>query len=529
MDNLEGSKSPRPPLPKKDKAEETAGAGGSGLGQHMAKGAAWMVMMRFGIRMIGIVSTIILARLLLPTDFGLVALATALQFALAVMSEFSFDVALIQNRNAGRKHFDTAWTLTIIRNAILAVILIAVASPMSHFFEDDRLENVIYCLALATFIEGFQNIGIVRFLKDLRYHMEFIFMVAIKVSMFAITIPCAFMLRNYWALVAGLLGGAIMRLVLSYLMERYRPRLNLSKWREIIHFSKWLLVTNVVQYATLRSANFVLGKILGSQALGFYVMAYEISTLATSQLVAPIRRALLPGYAKLAEDPKKLGEGFIDTLALILLVGVPVAAGIGLIAEPLVLVMLSDKWIESTPLLQILALYGVLNVCTANSGPVYIALGRPAINAFIYIAGLVVLLPLLIWGTNVAGAQGAAWAMTASAAVLMATNTVTVIRLLRLSPLSIFKATWRTFVSVGVMAAAVAGLQEAWPVPDVFLERLALLLSCTFLGVVVYTAVHLALWRLCGLPAGAEQHVFTTVAKATSKFFAKRSGSNVSY
>ncbi len=88
------------------------------LGLQMAKGAAWMIALRFAIRGIGLVSMIILARLLVPADFGLVAIATALAGALAAMSEFSFQVALIQNQAADRRHYDTAWTLGIIRGLV---------------------------------------------------------------------------------------------------------------------------------------------------------------------------------------------------------------------------------------------------------------------------------------------------------------------------------------------------------------------------------------------------------------------------
>ena len=90
------------------------------LGHQMAKGAAWMVSMRFAIRAIGLVSIVILARLLVPADFGLVALATMLYGLIEVMGEFSFDVVLIQTQSADRRHYDTAWTLTAIRNLVLA-------------------------------------------------------------------------------------------------------------------------------------------------------------------------------------------------------------------------------------------------------------------------------------------------------------------------------------------------------------------------------------------------------------------------
>jgi O-antigen/teichoic acid export membrane protein len=98
----------------------------------MAKGAAWMIALRFSIRGIGVVSMIVLARLLVPADFGLVAIATALSGALAAMSEFGFQVALIQNQTADRRHYDTAWTLGLIRGFVVAGALCSPPLPAAR-------------------------------------------------------------------------------------------------------------------------------------------------------------------------------------------------------------------------------------------------------------------------------------------------------------------------------------------------------------------------------------------------------------
>jgi lipopolysaccharide exporter len=115
-------------------------------------------------------STMVLARLLVPADFGLVALATALSGALHAISEFSFDLALIQNQSPARREYDTAWTLSICRNPILAGVLAAGAGLIASAFGDERLEQVVYWLALGTFFSGFQNISVVDFRKQLAFH-----------------------------------------------------------------------------------------------------------------------------------------------------------------------------------------------------------------------------------------------------------------------------------------------------------------------------------------------------------------------
>ena len=118
----------------------------------MAKGTGWTVGTQLAIQVIAMLSTIILARLLVPADFGLVAVATALAGALHAITEFSFDLALIHNQSAARREYDAAWTLSICRNAILAVALAAGARLIASSFGDERLEPVVYWLALGTFL-----------------------------------------------------------------------------------------------------------------------------------------------------------------------------------------------------------------------------------------------------------------------------------------------------------------------------------------------------------------------------------------
>ena len=123
----------------------------------MAVGAAWTVSMRLAISGLGIISTMILVRLLSPEDFGLVALATMLLGFLAVMSDFSFEIYLIQHQDASPEHYDTVWTLSIIRGAALSLILVAFAKPVAVFFDQPPLQGILYWLALTLLIGGFRN------------------------------------------------------------------------------------------------------------------------------------------------------------------------------------------------------------------------------------------------------------------------------------------------------------------------------------------------------------------------------------
>jgi O-antigen/teichoic acid export membrane protein len=157
----------------------------------MARGAAWMVLMRLVIRAAGLVNMVILARLLVPEDFGLIAMAMLVVGAIDIVSEFNFDVVLIKKQAASRADYDTAWTLSIIRGAVVCLLLIAVADPAAELFDEPRLAAVAAVLALSPLLLGLQNIGVVDFRKRLDFRRDFLLMAGAKVVAVVVTVGLA--------------------------------------------------------------------------------------------------------------------------------------------------------------------------------------------------------------------------------------------------------------------------------------------------------------------------------------------------
>jgi len=471
----------------------------------MARGAAWMIMMRLSARGLGLISTAILARLLIPADFGLVALATILLGLLEVFSAFGFDVVLIRDRSKGTGAYDTVWTMTLIRGLLIAALLIAGAGPAAVMFDNPKLEPVVYFLAIAALADGVQNVGIVNFRKEMTFGKEFTFTMVSRIGMFAVTVPLAFLWRDHWALVAGIVAGRWIRVALSYAMHPFRPRLSLQGWRGIFDFSKWLLINNVSQFVYNRADTFMIGKVMGAASLGIYSVAYQVSNLATTELIMPIRRVMLPGYAKLRGDPKAFRQSIVESFAIIVALGAPAAIGIGLVADPLVHVLLGEQWIEAIPIIQILALYGLINIFYANIWPAMVAMGRPGIMSGIAIGGALGVVPLLFVGLTYAGLAGAAWAITFTAFMQVCAGIAACSVFLGVSPLTLLANIWRSLLSLLCMAASVLFLETFWPLRESFSDHVAALAAFVLCGAAVYLGVHLGLWGLSGSPAGPER------------------------
>ena len=234
----------------------------------MARGADWMVLFRLFDRSMGILSTTILARVLLPADFGLVAMAMSVIAIIELATAFSFEIALIQNPEPQREHYDTAWTLNILVAFGGAVITSALAHPAASFYGDPRLVPVMVCIAAGWAVSGLENTGIVNFRRRMDFATEFRFMATKRLVTFAASMAAAFALRSYWALVIGMVTGRVVGAMLSYVMEPYRPRLSLARAHELFSFSGRLLANNVAGVVLNRMPHFVVGRVFGAQALG---------------------------------------------------------------------------------------------------------------------------------------------------------------------------------------------------------------------------------------------------------------------
>jgi lipopolysaccharide exporter len=473
----------------------------------MAKGAAWMISLKVAIRTLGLISTVILARLLMPSDFGLVALGTAMIAVVELFSTFNFEVALIQNQEATRKHYDTAWTLNLMLAAASGLALAMLAAPTAAFYDEPRLANVIYCLAVGVVITGLSNIGVVEFRKDLEFHREFRFMLSKKIVSFVVVLPLAFVLRNYWALVAGILAGAIAGTTASYLMHPYRPRLSLSARRELVNFSKWLLLSNALYVLRHRSADFIIGRIAGARQLGVFALSYEISSLATTELAAPIDRAMLPGYAQMSSDRNVLRDGYFSVIGMIALLGVPAAVGIAATADLLVPVFLGQKWLDTIPVIQVLAIAGSISILASSAGSVCTAVGKP--KYLIPLAGIhvIILLPLLFILVPRFGTLGAAWAYFCAAAVSLPVQLSIVVRILDARIGRLCSVVARPLIGACAMYWIVRSVMVPLHSPSGLFGQGVQLAAVVGIGIVAYVGIVFGLWTVFRRPAGAEATV----------------------
>lgn len=474
------------------------------MNRQIASGVGWMVLFKMVHRGLGIVSTLILARLLVPADFGLVAMAMSVIAILELATSFSFEVALIQKRELQRVHYDTAWTLNAILSLGCAAATALLAYPAALFYDEPRLTMVMLVLAVGWVFAGFENTGIVDFRRQLDFRRDFYFLASKRALSFSITIALALTLRSYWALVIGTVAGRALGVALSYALHRYRPRPSLQAARELFGFSGWMLANNILSVLQIRIPHFAVGRMLGSQPLGLLTVGAEIAQIPSTDLTAPINRVIFPGFSRLVGDAGQLRNTFLNVMAVTIMFALPAAVGIAAVAEPLVVAMLSAKWIDAVPVIQVLALAAGISVVTSNNGSAYLALGEPRLITLIAVVRLAVLVPMAILLTGRIGLIGAAYAELGAAVFGLLASVPMLLRRLEISPRDYFARLWRPAIASALMAYAVRRLIEAFPDATSSLTALPVLALAVAAGIVAYFAALACIWLLAGRPPGAE-------------------------
>jgi O-antigen/teichoic acid export membrane protein len=368
---------------------------GKTLQQRIVRSGLWNLGLRICIRTLTLIQTFILARLLLPEDFGLFGLAILVLHGLEMFSQTGFETALIQKQGDTRSYLDTAWCIQVIRALITTIVLLALSQPAAIFFEEPNLKTLLQALAFGQLIGGFINIGTVYFQKELDFSKVFLLQFTVAVSSLLIGIIAAYCLRNAWALIITSLFGIALQVFLSYMVHPFRPRLKFegAKARELFQFGGWMTVATILKFFLMKGDDIVVGKILGSTPLAFYQMAYRISQSPSTEVGTVISQIVFPAYSIIQTDRNRLKRTWLQTLQMTTLITLPLAAGILISASPFVAVVLGERWVAIVPATKVLCVLGAVK--SVEYASLFKAVGRPQLIVKISAVRLGILVMLI--------------------------------------------------------------------------------------------------------------------------------------
>jgi PST family polysaccharide transporter len=474
--------------------------------RRFAAGVGWLYSYRWIERVVEFVSIVVLARILAPDDFGLVAIAASIVTIIEGLSAFDVNKALIRSRDDDRALYDTAWTLSVLRGLVAAVIMVVIAS----FVSDARISAVLVALAASPVLTGLANPRFVMFERDLVYSKLAVLTLGARFVSFAVTLLLAFLYRSYWALVIGMLAAALVSTVLSYALRPYRPRVTFKRISDIFAFSGWLSLATVVTTLAMETDRIIVGRLLGIADAGLYFMTMRVGVLPTRELISPLQRILFPSFSELAHDRDRLRRVVCESVNVLGSLSLPAGIGFALVADDFVPLVLGPQWLAIIPLLAVLTPYLGVRATLSMTWPCAMALGRVRLLFWVSLVYALIHLPTFITGTAFFGLRGAFWSIVVAGVFYCALNAWLLRATLGIGLGEILVQLGRPLGAAIVMAAAVLAVGAELPLPSGSWLRLGTRIA---VGGAVYLGVLYSLWRLAGRPTGIEHRVVQLISR----------------
>lgn len=465
---------------------------------------------RLGAKAIDFVTLLVLARFLTPSDFGLVTIAMSLIYIVEAIFELPLEQALVRLDDIRPGHLDTTFTLSALRGAAVMIALVSLAWPFAYFYDDTRLIPLICLLSLAPTARGLLSPRLVLFVKQLDYRRDFVVQLGGKVTALCVASALALSTRSYWSIGAGTVATPLAMVVISYVLAPYRPRASLSQKHVFLKFLGWTSAAQVVTAFSWQCDRLVLGKFASHSMLGAFSMASDLAAMPDQALIKPIARPLISAFVLVRQDLVRLREAYAKATSTALIVGLPFALGLSLLAGPAIELAMGSKWLAAAPNLQWLALAPVPALFVMPLGALAISLDRPDIFLRQSVAGLCIKLPLVTGGIIWFGLPGAIFSLL-SASVLITLVSMRFVKRLVGTPFYIQGlGAWRVLVSAAVLTVTLLLVRHSLS----GVHDLELLVRCAAVGVCsfgLYVATLFVLWWNAGRPAGLESTVYNSL------------------
>lgn len=374
----------------------------------MVRGVFSLAGARLAANLLGAVAIVILARLLTPEDFGIVAIAGSVLSLVQSCTELSLSNALVQKDKVDKSHVDTVWTMALFRSAALCLLFVVLAWPLSVLYSVPELVPVLMISGLTGAVMGLQNPLITLVTKQMRFGPMALVQMGHKLLSHGAAIALALAFHSYWAIIAGNALGAVFAALLTYLLVPYRPRFSLLHVREIWSFSGWMFFKQLCETLNWRVDQLILGALVPKAQLGVYAIADSLAVIPSRETIQPIRHALFPGLANLNGDAVRLKNACLRAQATLAMVTAPLGIGLALVADPAVRIALGEQWIAAIPFVQISAVFYTISIFSTGLQPVAMAMGRTRILFIQQAIVLVLKVPLIIAGFLFGGLLGAA-------------------------------------------------------------------------------------------------------------------------
>lgn len=344
----------------------------------VVSGIKWTSMSTFGRRILALLANIILARLLAPADFGLVAMAAVVLGFIDIFKDLGTGAALIQRKDVNEGLLSSIFWFNVGFGMFATATTIACAPLIAYLYKEPRVIPILIGMSISFFMSALTIVHNCLLQRQMAFVTLAKIEVAAAIVSYIVGIGAALLGHGVWSLVYQVVTNSAVFLMLIWFASSWRPRV-MFVWLEVksvMNYSLNLASYNVFYYFAQNVDNFLIGRYLGSEALGYYDLAYRLMTFPMQAISAVFGKVMLPYYAQAQNDLPRFRQGFMRAATAIAFVTFPMMLGLLAVREPFVLALFGPKW---TPVIGLLALFAplaALRSVATTTGSIYMAMGR---------------------------------------------------------------------------------------------------------------------------------------------------------
>jgi PST family polysaccharide transporter len=449
------------------------------------KGATWLVLSRIIGRIVDFFTLLILARLLVPADFGHAAMAMALVAIVDMVLEVPVTQALVRLPLVDKGHLDTGFTLGILRSILVGLVVLATAWPYSVINNDPSLFALCCVLAIGPAAKGLSSPAMVFFERSINFRPLFILETISKLAGFVAAVIVVLNGGGYWALVVNYTTAATVGSLLSYMFARYQPVLSLARSKDFMGFMGWFTSFQVISAISWQYDRLMIGTMSADKAiLGRFAVANDVANIPTQSLIGPALHPVMAAFSNISSDRERLRLAFLKAARVAMLVSIPLGLGVSLTSDLVIHVLLGDQWQGAAPYLALLSISVLPVPYFQTIYSVSLALNRLDVIFRLSMIDLLIRLVVLTTGFYFLAVEGAVYGRVILALAMFFLYMLQIRTLLNVSVTRQIANLWKIAVSGAVMTIAVLAFRAELSSEN--LPQIIQLLMVSSLGAATY-------------------------------------------
>lgn len=475
----------------------------SSVSHRTATASIWTISGKFLARLLDFVSLLILARLLSPADFGIVAIATSVLVIVEAILDLPLTQALVRVPLPTERMFATAFTLSLLRGTAISLLMIVIAWPMALIYNDPRLFQLVAVVSIAPAMRSVISPRMVLFMQRFDFRREFALDIIAKGSTLIFGVGVALATDSYWGLAIGAVAGPTVSTIVSYIFAPMRPRLSLSEWKHFQDMIGWNTISQVLNSLNWQMDRLLLPRFTSLSTYGAFSVADNLAGIPYQTFVGPLMRPLMAAFSNVSDRGKQI-TAYLKTTNAIMVVAAPILFVIIFLAEPILRIVVGEKWAFAAPILQWLCAVSLIGLPTTIMPPLVMVLDKTRYVALRMFAEFAVRAPVTVLGVVMFGLDGALAARVIAAVVAYAVCLVITQRLIGASIGAQLYAFVRPLAACLPMIGFLLWVQPVLIAMPLGIELVIGVGLCSGAALAIFWVSSLLLWQAVGRPDGLE-------------------------